>query len=516
MQNQDLLVFADEKEVMPAGVSNKEETWQILIVDDEEDVHNVTKLVLEGMKFEGRRLSFHSAYSASEAKDFLAQHCDIAMLLLDVVMEDDEAGLQLVRHIRNELNNKMVRIILRTGQPGKAPESSVIIDYDINDYREKTELTAQKLQTATIGALRSYRDLQIIEQNKKGLEQIVQASPEIFRLQSMQNFARGVLTQLTSMLYLGKSSLYLKTTGFAAASQKGNPFIILAATGNFEHMICRTLGSDVPSYVTERIQSAMQKEDSLFMEEYVVLYWQSQDMSAYVIYLECQKKVSEVDRRLLEVFCLNVSAAFDNLNLHTEMDDTQRDIFMRLMEVAETRSRETGYHVRRVGEYAALLARCMGVSHEESELYRFAAPMHDIGKIGIPDAVLAKPEKLIPTEFELMKNHAMIGYEMLKGSELPLFKLASVIALEHHEKYDGSGYPHGLAGKEIQLSARITAVADVFDALGCERIYKKAWTIEEIVEYFREQRGAHFDPTVVDCLLERLDDFLQIKVRFRD
>ncbi len=514
MEEQDLLVFADEKET--AAVREFDEVWNILIVDDEEEVHSVTKLVLDCIRFEGRRLAFHSVHSARQARAFLAERKDIAMMLLDVVMEDDESGLQLVRYIRNELGNKMIRIILRTGQPGKAPESSVIVDYDINDYREKTDLTAQKLQTATIGALRSYRDLQTIEQNKKGLEQIVQASPEIFRLQSMQNFANGVLTQLTSMLYLGKSSLYIKTAGFAATSQKGDPFIILAATGNFEKMISKTLDSDVPDYVVNRIKEAALRQESEFAEEYIVLYWRSHDLSAYVIYLECQKNVNEMDKRLLEVFCLNVSAAFENLTLHTEMDETQRDILMRLMEVAETRSRETGNHVRRVGEYARLLALKLGVKEEDADLYRFAAPMHDIGKIGIPDAVLTKPGRLVADEFELMKAHAAIGYEMLKGSELALFKLASVIALEHHEKYDGSGYPKGLAAERISLAARITAVADVFDALGCDRIYKKAWSIEEIRQYFDEQRGLHFDPRIVECLLENMAEFLEIKARFKD
>ena len=196
----EFLEFANEVE----DSRPSDAAWKILIVDDEEEVHSVTRMVLEDFSFAGMGVRFLSAYSSAEAVELLKQHDNIALVFLDVVMEAEDAGLRLVKYIRNDLKNHLLRIILRTGQPGKAPESKVIVEYDINDYKEKTELTAQKLQTTVVAALRSYRDLLTIEMNKNSLEKIIQASPEIFRLQSLQNFASSVLTQLVAMLYLNE------------------------------------------------------------------------------------------------------------------------------------------------------------------------------------------------------------------------------------------------------------------------------------------------------------------------
>ena len=199
-----------------------------------------------------------------------------------------------------------------------------------------------------------------------------------------------------------------------------------------------------------------------------------------------------------------------------EIITTQREIVYKLGEVSESRSKETGNHVRRVAAYSRLLALGAGLSQKEADLVQMASPMHDIGKIAIPDAILNKPGRLTPEEFEIMKTHAQLGHDMLDHSERPILKAAAIIAGEHHEKWDGSGYPHGTAGEDIHVYGRITAVADVFDALGSERVYKKAWPLEKIVDLFREERGRHFDPALVDILLGQLDEFLEIRTEFQD
>jgi response regulator RpfG family c-di-GMP phosphodiesterase len=142
--------------------------------------------------------------------------------------------------------------------------------------------------------------------------------------------------------------------------------------------------------------------------------------------------------------------------------------------------------------------------------------MHDIGKVGIPDSVLLKPAKLDESEWEIMKTHSELGYNVLKNSDRPILKSASIIAREHHEKYDGSGYPRGLKGDEIDIFARITAIADVFDALGSDRYYKKSWSLDNILEFFVEQRGKHFEPKLIDIFIENLDKFLEIREKYRD
>ncbi|MEO1954386.1 MAG: HD domain-containing phosphohydrolase [Campylobacterales bacterium] len=199
--------------------------------------------------------------------------------------------------------------------------------------------------------------------------------------------------------------------------------------------------------------------------------------------------------------------------LNDELEDTQREIVFTLGAIAEERSKETGNHVKRVAEYSYMLARLYGMSVDEALLLKNASPMHDIGKIGIPDRILNKPGKFTDKEFEVMKAHAEIGHEMLKHSHRSIFEVASIVAYEHHEKYNGTGYPRGIKGEEIHIYGRITAVADVFDALGSDRVYKKAWPIEKIVKLFEEERGEHFDPVLIDLFLDNLDQFLETKER---
>ena len=184
--------------------------------------------------------------------------------------------------------------------------------------------------------------------------------------------------------------------------------------------------------------------------------------------------------------------------------------------IGETRSKETGNHVKRVAEYSKLLALLSGLDETDAELLKQASPMHDIGKVGIPDRVLNKPGRLNAEEWEIMKTHAQLGYDMLNHSNRPILKAASIVAREHHEKWDGSGYPRGLLGEDIHIFGRITAVADVFDALGSDRCYKKAWPLDRILDFFREQSGAHFDPSLVQLLMENLDQFLQIQEVYKD
>jgi len=184
--------------------------------------------------------------------------------------------------------------------------------------------------------------------------------------------------------------------------------------------------------------------------------------------------------------------------------------------IGETRSKETGNHVKRVAEYSRIFAVHYGLPEDEANLIKMASPMHDIGKVGIPDSILNKPARFTPEEFEHMQKHAEMGYEMLKHSTRPILKAAATLAYEHHEKWNGKGYPQGLVGEDTHLYGRITAIADVFDALGSDRCYKKAWEDEKIFALIREERGEHFDPNLVDIFFEHLDEFLTVRDAYRD
>ncbi|ARJ64307.1 two-component system response regulator [Magnetospirillum sp. ME-1] len=197
-------------------------------------------------------------------------------------------------------------------------------------------------------------------------------------------------------------------------------------------------------------------------------------------------------------------------------DRAAEELVMRLSKAAEYRDPETGAHIERMARYSALIARRLGFEAEAVDRLELAAPMHDVGKVGIPDMILLKPDRLTETEFVVMKQHASYGWDILKDSSSQLVRLAALIARTHHEKYDGSGYPAGLAGEAIPMEGRIVAVADVFDALTSTRPYKTPWSVEKAVAFLEEQRGRHFDPACVDAFLSDLDEVLRIKAEFRD
>lgn len=199
--------------------------------------------------------------------------------------------------------------------------------------------------------------------------------------------------------------------------------------------------------------------------------------------------------------------------LNQEIIDTQREAILTLGEICETRSHETGLHVKRVADFSYLLARLADCA--DAELIKQASPMHDIGKVAIPDQVLNKPGPLTPEEWEIMKTHSQLGFQMLSVSQRPLLHMAAIIAHQHHEKWDGSGYPQGLKGETIHIAGRITAVADVLDALGHKRCYKSAWEFDQILAFFKEERGKHFDPALIDLFIQHIDQFVEIIEHYR-
>jgi putative two-component system response regulator len=199
-----------------------------------------------------------------------------------------------------------------------------------------------------------------------------------------------------------------------------------------------------------------------------------------------------------------------------EIENTQRELILKIGEIGESRSEETANHVLRVAEYSYLLAHLFGLEEEDCKLLSSASPMHDIGKVATPDHILNKPGKLTDEEFEEMKKHTVIGHKLFADSKGKILQTASIIAHQHHEKYDGSGYPRGLKGNEIHIFGRIVAIADVFDALGSDRVYKKAWDLDKILNLLVEQKGKHFDPYLIEIFMDNLDQFLEIRNKFKD
>ena len=490
--------------------------WKVLLVDDEPDIHDITKLTLSRFRLDGRSLSFLHAYSGAEAKEVLARETDIALVFLDVVMEKEDSGLEVARWMREELNNQFTRIVLRTGQPGQAPEERVIVNYDINDYKEKTELDRTKLFTTTFAALRAYRDIMKVEEARlaqlnyrEGLERVIAASSHIFKQRNLRDFASGLLQQVVALLRL-ETSMLLRLRGASAISGQ-QAYEVLARIGEPDD------GAAILSQeLLAQLDDAKSNKISRLHGDTYVGYFPNSSGKASLLVLKGVEEISEIDAQLLEVFCSGVAIAFDNILLNQEITDTQAELILRLGDVVESRSNEAGNHVRRMSEVCALLAQAAGMPDDETAVLKHAAPMHDIGKIATPDAVLLKPGKLDAAEWEIMKQHPAVGLSILDGSQRPILKAAAVIAHQHHEKFDGSGYPQGLAGYDIHLYARIVAVADVFDALMHKRCYKDAWPVAQVVAHLREVSGHHLDPVYVELLIQNIDKALAINDRFPD
>ncbi len=225
--------------------------------------------------------------------------------------------------------------------------------------------------------------------------------------------------------------------------------------------------------------------------------------------------VNSLERRRLTVESLEYERKLEQEVSERTADIRRREeeIAMRLVWAAEYRDDDTGEHIRRIGAVSAMLAQNIGWSPEEVDKIRIAAPMHDVGKIGIADSILLKPGKLTAEEFETIKTHSQIGAGILGGSDIPLLQLASEIAQSHHEKWDGSGYPLGLEGEEIPESARIVAIADVYDALSYDRVYRPAFPEVKVLSIMNEGNGSHFDPRIFKAFLELLPEFRRIQKR---
>ncbi|MBI3503826.1 MAG: DUF3369 domain-containing protein [Proteobacteria bacterium] len=509
-------LFAPETVEPGPAVQASGRTWRVLVVDDDPEVHAITELALRGAEFEGVPVEILSVYSGVEARELLRseRRTRIALILLDVVMETEHAGLDLVRFVREDLKNMIVRICLRTGQPGSAPERAVIVDYDINDYKAKTELTAQRLFTTVLASLRSYRDLVALERSRRGLEHILMASPDIFDARSLRTFASGALEQLMAMIRSESSAVYVKGKGLALV-RRSLDYEVLAGIGDYEHAVGKSARATLPGRIFEGLRRAEGAAETVVGDGWLAVNAMCGAENA-ILHLEVDGPVDAVDRRLVEVFARQMGLAFSNIRLNESVAETQRQLVLVLSEAIEARSRETGNHVRRVASGSRLLAKLAGLSESEQATIEVAAPLHDIGKITIPDAILTKPGKLDPGEWETMKTHAAAGAEILAHSDGPFFRAGATIAVQHHEKWDGSGYPAGLAGENIHIFGRIVALIDVFDALSSHRCYKKAWPPAQVAEHIAQEAGRHFDPRLARLFLDHVDRFAAIRETFPD
>lgn len=330
--------------------------WKIAVIDDDPAVHDGTRFALSDYSLNGQSLEILSAYSAAEGRKLMAEHGDIAAVLLDVIMETDVAGLELVEFIRNEIKNETVRIILRTGQPGQAPERRVIVQYDINDYKAKTELTADKLFTSLTAALRSYQQLERMLQTRRGLEIIIDAASTLYDFKSMQRLAEGVLTQLASLLNVDCAGiLVLRDNGGIDPELS-----VLAGSGCYSRFIGTTSSKALDPDLRAMVEAAFQGRKNEFADHRSVIYLRTGSGREVVVLLQAERELSETDRSLVEIFSSRLSIAFDNVILYQQLQDANTQLEDRVAQ----RTRALMQANRRLSAQWLRLQRANGFKNE--------------------------------------------------------------------------------------------------------------------------------------------------------
>jgi signal transduction histidine kinase len=355
MADQDdvLQLIEDSGRVPEASTARK---WKVAVIDDDQAVHEGTRFALSDYNLNGQTLEILSAYSAAEGRTLMRAHPDIAAVLLDVIMETDAAGLDLVEFIRNEIKNETVRIILRTGQPGQAPERRVIVDYDINDYKAKTELTADKLFTSLTAALRSYQQLERMVQTRRGLEIIIDAASTLYDFKSMQRLAEGVLTQIASLLNVDCAGILVLRDGGSA----GDDFSVLAGSGCYSRFTGAAGSKSLDTDLRQMVEAAFHRRKHEFADHRSVLYVRTGSGREVVVLLQAERDLSDTDRSLVEIFGSRLSIAFDNVILYQQLNEANTQLEDRVAQ----RTRALMQANRRLSAQWLRLQRANGFKNE--------------------------------------------------------------------------------------------------------------------------------------------------------
>ncbi|HLZ02133.1 MAG TPA: DUF3369 domain-containing protein [Bradyrhizobium sp.] len=352
-EQDDVLHLIDDTGTAPDDSSVRK--WKIAVIDDDRAVHEGTRFALSDYSLNGQGLEILSAYSAAEGRELMRAHKDIAAVLLDVIMETDVAGLDLVEYIRNEVRNETVRIILRTGQPGQAPERRVIVQYDINDYKAKTELTADKLFTSLTAALRSYQQLERMVQTRRGLEIIIDAASTLYDFKSMQRLAEGVLTQLASLLNVDCAGILVLRD-----DNKGDELSVLAGSGCYSRFIGAASSKSLDPDLRTMVEAAFKRRKHEFVDHRTVLYVRTGSGREVVVLLQAERQLSETDRSLVEIFGSRLSIAFDNVILYQQLHEANTQLEDRVAQ----RTRALMQANRRLSAQWLRLQRANGFKNE--------------------------------------------------------------------------------------------------------------------------------------------------------
>ena len=498
---------------------------RILIVDDEVVIRELMSDILTDEGF-----SVASAPNGVAALELLQNTNDFVVLFTDIMMPEMD-GIELIRKARL-IMPALVPIVMTgyaTLETARAAVKEGAYDYVLKPFN------LSEIKMSVTNALERCR---LSNENARLLE-----ITELFNISECIASIRTEDALLDFVLEAALERVEAERGSLMLVSEDGKELTIARGVGlphDFDQAAIHVKNS-ISGWVAENVQPLLIED---IRQEPTVdkLSWQLRDNSFISVPLERKTSTlpgteatkgrviavlnvtakrgahpfTESDLKLLSIMANHAAAALDNVRLLRDVEDAQREIVFTLGEIVETRSQETGFHVKRVAEYCKLLGLKCGLSPGEAEILRLASPLHDVGKVGIPDAILNKPGKLTTDEFDVIKTHAQMGYDMLKVTKGHVLQAAAIIALQHHERFDGHGYPNGLSGKNIHIFGRITCIADVFDALGVERVYKEAWPLERILDLFAEERGKQFDPEITDVFFDNIDEILKIRDSLQD
>ncbi|PWC36432.1 response regulator [Azospirillum sp. TSO35-2] len=485
--------------------------FRVLIVDADPALLATARTALDGLAIDGAGVTLDSVTSAAEARTALQEHPDTALILLEIALEGGRAGLELIAHLRRDLGNRRTRIVVCAAHPDAASEEEAITANDVSDWRPKAELTPRALRTAVAGQLRTFAGLQALAAGRKGLARMLVATTGLLEMRTPDVLFPNILPRVVGLLGIGHHALLCIQGDTLPRDRR---IRVRAATGRF----ARWKDVDLAELGEPRVEAALDRlspgSETIVEPDFCALRLRASGGITGMIYVEGRNDGTAREWQLLELFRNKCSIAFENALLIEELNTSQKATVLAMGALAEYKDNAATGHLQRMERLVGAIARELHrreafrdeLDADFVEKVGLAALLHDVGMLSVSDETLGMPGELTGIDMQMIQRHTEIGHRILAEAAVPLrgrslLSIAAEIARCHHERYDGSGYREGLKGDAIPISARITAVADVFDALITRRQYRGAWLVEDAIAWIIERSGRDFDPRVVDAFV---------------
>lgn len=484
--------------------------WKVLLVDDSPEIHELLSATLAGQEFAGLPYHIGHAYSADEARKILSSSKDMAVAILDAHMETTDSGYQLASWIRHVEKNRHIRLVLYSGMLDGNLRQRWFEEGTFNSCLPKQEAGIELVRLSVTAALVSYQELVNFDRDRRNQQELFDATARLIGVREAEEIVPEVSRFLEELMARCTGDA-CRLRGGLLVRQAGEVYSIVKTIGTLESIPDAAPGElEIPADLQPLVGRSVATGSAASYGPF--LCWSTRLPSGVYnhVILESCSVFTERQVQSLGYYFSSLAVLLKNISVDESIAATQRDMIFTLGEILESRSKEAGSHVHRVAAVSRLLAEKLGLDEDLARGLWIASPMHDIGKVAIPDSILNKPGRLTDEEMAVMRQHTVIGYQLLSRSAVPLLPLAASIARSHHEYWDGSGYPDGLRRREIPVVARITCVADVFDALCHARSYKRAWSYDEAFAYIGENSGTKFDPEIVAGLLSSRDEVTSI------